>query len=121
MSEQEMLDVRVAEITGSPICVTAEDGQILHAEIAEGLRAGSRIRISFKDVETLTSAFLNSAIGQLYAEFPHPLLKGSLEVRDIAPEDLELLKRVVEVAKEFSKDPGRFRRAARKVLGDAGR
>lgn len=121
MAKRESLELQVATIVGSSICVTAEDGEILHARIVEGLRAGLRIQISFEDVDGLTSAFLSAAIGQLYTEFAHPLLKDSLAVRNIASEDLALLKRVIDVAKDFSKDPRRSRRAARKVLGDAGR
>lgn len=66
----EPIIVRVFDIVGGPICVSAEDGQRLHGKIAPLLREGRKVALSFEQVDTLISAFLNAAIGQLYGEFP---------------------------------------------------
>ena len=36
------------------------------------------------------------------------------------PDDIALLKRVVETAKEYFKDPKRFDKAVQEVIGDGG-
>ena len=74
--------------------------------------------MSFRGVTDLTSAFLNVAVGQLYGEFTEEEIRAKLSVTDASPDDLELLKRVVDRAKEFFKDPDRFTAAAKEVLGE---
>jgi hypothetical protein len=107
----EEVIVRVFEIIGSPLCVSSEDGQIIHDKIAPLIREGHKVVVSFERVETLISAFLNAAIGQLYGEFSEEQIRSSLSVRDMTPEDLALLKRVVDNAKLYFKDPERYKKA----------
>jgi len=76
--------------------------------------------LSFHNVSTLTSAFLNAAIGQLYGEFSEEQIRALLKVQDMQSDDLALLKRVVETAKEYFKDPQKFDQAVRDELGNEG-
>jgi hypothetical protein len=103
--------IRVFEIVGSPLCVSSEDGQIIHDKIAPLIRGGHKVVVSFDRVETLISAFLNAAIGQLYGEFTEEEIRSSLSVRDMTQEDMALLKRVVDNAKLYFKDPDRYKKA----------
>ena len=116
----EKLDViSLFEIVGDGYCTASEDGDKVYAAITAALRDGRRVRLSFKDVEDLTSAFLNSAVGQLYDKFSEEEIRESLLPPDDASKDqLFLLKRVVDRAREFFKEPERFRAATREVLGD---
>ena len=107
---QEVI-VRVVDVVGGPLCAASEDGQLVHDKVAPLLREGRNVAISFAGVETLISAFLNAAIGQLYGEFKEDEVRELLAVRDMAPEDLALLKRVVDNAKAYFKDPKRFNAA----------
>jgi hypothetical protein len=111
-------EIRLTEIVGSDLCIASEDGQKVHDAIKKALQEEKKIRISFKNVDDLTSAFLNSAIGQLYGEFSEDDLKDSLAVSDVSHEDLLLLKRVIQRAKEFFKDKERFEMATRELLGE---
>jgi hypothetical protein len=103
--------VRVFEIVGGPLCVSAEDGQAIHDKIAPLIREGHKVIVSFDRVETMISAFLNAAIGQLYGEFTDEQIRSSLSVRDMTQEDMALLKRVVDNAKLYFKDPDRYKKA----------
>lgn len=111
-------EIRLTEIVGSDLCIASEDGQKVHDAIKKALQEEKDVRISFKNVDDLTSAFLNSAIGQLYSEFSEDKLKASLAVSDASPEDLLLLKRVIQRAKEFFMDKERFEVATRELLGE---
>ncbi len=111
-------EIRLTEIVGSDLCIASEDGQKVHDAIKKALQEEKRIHISFKNVDDLTSAFLNSAIGQLYGEFSEDELKENLAVSDASYEDLLLLKRVIQRAKEFFKDKERFEIATRELLGE---
>ena len=93
--------VRVFDIVGGPLGVSAEDGQRVHDKIAPLLREGQKVVLSFEQVETLISAFLNGAIGQLYGEFPEERIRELLSVRDMEADDQAVLKRVVDNAKRY--------------------
>ena len=110
--------VRVFDIVGGPLCVSAEDGQAVHDKIAPLMRDGRRVAVSFDKVETLISAFLNAAIGQLYGEFPEERIRELLSVRDMAQEDLALLKRVVDNAKTYFAHRKQFDQAWKEEVGD---
>lgn len=104
------------EIVGSPLCVASDDGQKVFERIAAALKERKSVTVSFRNVASLTSAFLNAAIGQLYGSFSQEEIRARLKVKGLVPADLALLKRVVDTAKEYFKDPDRFRKAERAAL-----
>lgn len=110
--------VRIFDIVGGPLCVSAEDGQRVHDKIVPLLRDGTKVVLSFEQVETLISAFLNAAIGQLYGEFSEDRIKELVSVRDMADEDQAVLKRVVDNAKAYFKAPKQFDQAWKEEVGD---
>lgn len=112
------LVLSVFEIVGGPLCVASGDGQKVYDRLEVALREGQRVTLSFLNITTLTSAFLNAAIGQLYGKFSEEQVRSMLKVRDMAQDDLALLKRVVETAKKYFEDPSRFEQAIRETLGD---
>lgn len=117
---QEDLEIFIFEVVGSPLCVASSDGQKVYERLVSALKKGKSVMLSFNNVSTLTSAFLNAAIGQLYGEFNEAQIRALLKVKDMQSEDLALLKRVVETAKEYFKDSERFDQAVRDELGDEG-
>lgn len=116
MSQQT--EISVFEVVGSGLCVASDDGQVVHNQIARALRRGRNVRLSFRNIDSLTSAFLNTAVGQLYGEFSEEQIRDGLSVSDLDQDDLSLLKRVVDTAKEYFKDPKRFNEAVRGALSD---
>lgn len=104
------------EIVGSQLCVASDDGQKVFERISVALKEGQPVTVSFRNVTSLTSAFLNAAIGQLYGAFPQEKIRAQLKVKDLVPADLVLLKRVVDTAKQYFKDPERFRKAEQAAL-----
>jgi len=115
--KKEMM-VSIFEIVGSPLCVASGDGQKVYERLAVALKDGRSVSLSFHNISTLTSAFLNAAIGQLYGEFSEDQIRSLLKVQDMQSDDIALLKRVVETAKLYFSDPQRFEQAIRDELGD---
>ena len=112
-------DLSIVDIIDSPFCVASDDGQKVYEQIAGCLRRGGRVRLSFEGVEDLTSAFLNAAVGQLYnGDFSADYIRAHVEPTHASPEDLLLLKRVVERAKGFFRNPEPYYRAAAEALGE---
>jgi STAS-like domain of unknown function (DUF4325) len=114
----QSINLSAFEIVGSALCVASDDGQKVHDRIATALREGHKVTLSFLNVTSMTSAFLNAAIGQLYGEFPEDGIRSGLQVAGMAQDDVALLKRVVETAKAYFKDRDGFSRAVSRVLGD---
>ena len=95
------LIARISTIVGSPLCVSAEDGQRVHDEIAPMLEEGRKVKLSFERVETMISAFLNAAVGQLHGHMSEDRIRELLSVTDMKGEDAALLRRVVQNAKRY--------------------
>jgi len=110
----------VFEIVGSPLCVASDDGQKVYERVASALKEDRSVTVSFLNVSGVTSAFLNAAIGQLYGTFSEDQIRSKLKVKDMQPDDLALLKRVVETAKQYFKDPKRFNKAVKEAIEDGG-
>jgi hypothetical protein len=111
-------ELSVYEIVGSPLCVASEDGQKVYDRIEAALKEGRDVSVSFRNIKTLTSAFLNAGVGQLYGSFEEEEIRSRLKVQDMEPDDRALLKRVVDTAKEYFKDPHRFDQAIGEALGE---
>lgn len=92
--------IAVASLIGE-LCVSADDGQKLHDAIFRYMKENQPVVVSFKNVETMISAFLNAAIGQLYGEFTDEQIRNLLSVREMQVDDLGLLKRVIENSKVY--------------------
>lgn len=109
--------ISVFEVVGSPLSVASGDGQKVYERIASVLRANRHVSLSFLNVSTITSAFLNSAIGQLYGEFDESVVRQLLSVEDIQPNDVKLLQRVVETAKQYFANQEEVTRIVNEELG----
>ncbi len=107
------LEISVYEAVGGDLCVASDDGQKVYDRLQAAIGAEKKTVLSFRNVSVLTPAFLNAAIGRLYGEFDENKIKELLEVQEMSPEDRELLRRVVENAKVYFRDPERFKRVLR--------
>jgi hypothetical protein len=112
------LELSIFEVVGSPLCVASSDGQKVCDRLEAALKEGRNVMLSFHNITTLTSAFLNAAIGQLYGTFSEEEIRSLLNVRDMQQDDMALLKRVVETAKQYFKDPQKFDQALLETLED---
>jgi hypothetical protein len=114
----EDIKVSLFEVIDSPFCVSSDDGQKIHDRLDAALKANREVVLSFRNVTSLTAVFLNAAIGQLYGTFSEEQIRNLLKVEDAEQDDLALLKRVVDNAKSYFRDPKRYNQAIRKVLED---
>lgn len=114
----DVQNIHLVSIVGSGICVAPEDADKVFREILKALERGKNVQISFDGVEDLTSLFVNTAIGQLYNKFSEEDLKARLSVVHASPQDLATLKRSIDRAKEYRKNPERFHSATAEALGE---
>jgi len=114
----EKITISIITVVGSSFCVEAEDGQKVYGLIKKAILESRKITLSFMNVEMLTTAFLNTAIGQLYNDFSEETIKKNLEVEHLSVSGKVSLKRVVETAKLYYKDPEAMQNSIREIMGD---
>lgn len=110
--------ISVFNLVGSEFCVEAKDGEIVFNSINKALQQEQSVEISFQNVEMLTSAFLNTAIGQLYRDFSEERIRALVKVVDMADADIALLRRVIETAKLYYKDPSWLEESVKLIMGE---
>lgn len=118
---EDMKEIRISifEQIGSTAAVSSEDGDLLYGRIVKGLKEdGAQTTLDFTNIELITSTFLNAAIGQLYNKYDSPFLRERLRVENMAKEDLVLLKKVVERAKEYFKNKEKIDASIKEALED---
>lgn len=112
------LIINIARTAGTGICVAASDGHKVYNAISDGIRRGDRVVLSFENVTRITTAFLNTAVGQLYSEFSEGEVKNSM-APPINANSAQLLrlKMVVDRAKAYFKNPEGQRKIFSEITG----
>ncbi len=93
--------ININELIGSKDAVSSEDGSVLFKEIMKALSEDAIVTLDFKKIESITTAFLNVAIGQLYSKYDSAKLRECLKLENIGNGDLTSLKRVIDRAKQY--------------------
>ena len=94
----------VRELTGEN-AITLEDGQKLYDLIYPELKAGHVVDVDFAGVTVFASPFFNAGVGQLLKDIEPKQLNDLLKVANLVPTGLNVLKRVIENAKQYYSDP----------------
>jgi STAS-like domain of unknown function (DUF4325) len=95
-----MTEYRVADLFGA-ICVDPEDGLKLCKMLQQALHQGHTVTLDFAGVTTLASAFLNTAVGCLYASFSKQELDQRLRWKGLDPTDDAVMRFVQRNAIRF--------------------
>ena len=111
------IKIIVYNIIGNSFYVDVDDGQLLYGLLHRTLKAKQVIVLDFQNIEMITPTFLNIAIGQLYRDFAVEFIRAHLTVVNMLPEDMALLKRVVDTAKLFYSDLERLQNSINEISG----
>ena len=114
----EQKTINIFDIVGGKAAVATEDGARVFEAINAFLEKKYVVVVDFANIETLTSTFLNAAIGQLYSKHKSPLLREQLKVENLHSEDRSLMIRVIERAKEYFEDKENFEEDIREAFDD---
>lgn len=112
------ININIFNIIGSKYCVEADEGQKIYDLIVKALKEDKNVKLSFQNIEMLTTAFLNTAVGQLYRDYAEDKIKKSLSVEAMTQEDMVSLKRVNKTAKLYYKNPERMINSINEILGE---
>jgi hypothetical protein len=89
-----------------PFCVDPDDGAQVAAQLVGALQQGDSVCLDFTGVSTLTSSFLNAAVGSLYGHFDADFLDAKLTWSGMDATDESLIRLVRDNAiRYFSASP----------------
>lgn len=108
--------LRIQDIINRETAVSSDDGEIVYHDIVLCIQNNSIAELDFSGITILTTAFLNSAIGQLYNTYSSDQLNNTLRLKNVADEDKILFKKVIERAKEYFANKKGFEDSANKAI-----
>jgi hypothetical protein len=101
-------------------CISSICGNDLYQVVADALRGGKTVSISFRNIRNISSAFLESSIGQLYkGDFAEEEIKNKVVVCDLSDDDEFVLKMIIDRIKDYSNGPDHFEAVINEILGEA--
>jgi STAS-like domain of unknown function (DUF4325) len=105
-------DIKISlyEVLGKSELTFEHEGQVVYPLIAEAFNQGKKVVLSFENVQLITWSFVTKAIGQLYEHFSESQIQSCLQLVDISEEDLEFVDHVIQVKKDYLRDPETFNR-----------
>lgn len=112
------IKINVFEQIGGNAAVSTEDGDTLYKRIEKSLSGNAKVTLDFINIDLITSTFLNAAIGQLYNKHDSQFLNDNFEIENLSAEDIDLLKKVIERAKEYFKDKKKMDKSIREALDE---
>ncbi len=112
------ITIKIFQVIGSDIAVSSDKGNEIFKQIDKALQNKLIVNIDFKDIKILTTAFLNSAIGQLYSKYKSKQLIQFLKLLNISDSDKILLKKVTDRAKEYFADKENIDNIIKKTIED---
>ncbi len=95
-----MTTIKISQLFGT-ICVDSDEGATICGLIRDGLSTDDRVMLDFESVGTLTSSFLNAAIGCLYSSFSTDKLERRLLWKGLDDTDEGILRLVMKNAALF--------------------
>ena len=106
------MKIKIFEIINTDFAVTTENGNKVFDLIDSNLSSGQSVEIDFTDIQTMTTAFLNSAVGQLYSrkKYNSNFLNKHISLVGYKENHFALIKMVIERAKEYFADKESFER-----------
>lgn len=110
--------IRISSILENDAALTPSAGDKVYSYISQPLKKNEPVLIDFEGIKFITSAFLNASIGQLYAHYTSDFVKQHVQVTHLDNDDLILLARVIERAKEYFSNKANIEAALGNILKD---
>ena len=105
MSNNE-IKINIYNEVGGSAAVSDTDGQKVFEKINKALKAGNSVLLDFVNIDMVISAFLNTAVGQLYKEnYSVEFLRSHVKTTNMKKDDWDILATVLKRAKEYYQNP----------------
>jgi hypothetical protein len=97
------MQILIKDIINTSFAVTTEDGNTIFELLDDNFSKNKMVILDFQGITLMTTAFLNSAIGQLYSndKYSSIFLNTNLKLINVQEQDRPLFALVVKRAKEY--------------------
>jgi len=112
----EMTNIVVKDVISRATAVSSDDGDVVYNNILAELTKKRTISLDFDGITLMTTAFLNSAIGQLYSRYTSDELNETLKLKNVAEEDRVMFKKVIDRAKQYQANKKGFEDSANNAI-----
>ncbi len=104
MNNQYKINI-YSEVNGNA-AVSVSDGDAIYAKICAAIINSKTVVLDFLNIDFITSAFLNMAVGQLYnnSELSEQQI-NDIKLENISNADRKLYEQVMERAQKYYNDP----------------
>lgn len=109
------MTVKVRQLIDGEDAITLEDGQLVYDRVHPELLAGRAVTLDFTGVTVFASPFFNGAIGQLLRDLQPDALNRLLQVVNLDPTGMDVVRQVIANSKRYYAEPN-YRAAQEKVL-----
>lgn len=93
--------IEVCDVVRSNFCIGFRDGNRIFEKLRDMISQEKHVTVSFENVRSLSAAFLESAIGQLYkSDIPEAQLKECITWRGVSSTRKLLIERAIAEAKK---------------------
>jgi len=116
MTQKKSFKINVYEIIGGNAAVSSDDGQIIFDRIDKAFKEKYFVTLDFKNVDLIVSTFLNACIGQLYGFYPADFIREHFKVENLSDDDLMILSKVIERAKQYFANKKNFEDSANRAI-----
>lgn len=106
MSTMSLLSVQ--QIIGDSAAFTPNAGDKVFEQLHEVLQVPEEAVLDFNGVSLLTTAFLNAALGQLYAHYSPDFLNRYVKFENVEQDDMARILLVLRRAKEYFDNKQQF-------------
>lgn len=108
--------IKIKNIVPQNNAVSSDDGDLIFNKITTLIKQGKTVELNFEGISIITTAFLNSAIGQLYSLYNSEQLNSFIKITNVAEEDKILFKRVIQTAKNYFANKKGFEDSANSAM-----
>ncbi|MEO6229770.1 MAG: STAS-like domain-containing protein [Ferruginibacter sp.] len=91
----------LSDVLKTPFAVSTEEGDEVFKLIDSFFQKQENVILDFDKIHLIVSTFFNASIGQLYGIYPTEFIQKHLSLINIAADDLAILKKVTDRAKEY--------------------
>lgn len=115
---QENILINVRTVINSPFCIDSADGQKIYELLHKALSEKKHVTLSFRGIELLITAFLNTAVGQLFKDFNEEQIHSYLSKTDFNPQFEPVWDKVLKGAPVFYAHKEKIEKDIKEILED---
>jgi hypothetical protein len=110
--------VCIRDLVGNELCISSNSGQKVFSNLRSAISQGNKVCISFENIKSLSPAFIESAIGQLYNGNIQGNIDEKLSFVNISPGRKLIVDEVIREAKEYYSDPAGYTEKMKELFAD---